>query len=169
VEIRVRHSAGGIGPAQTELRAYVRALAKGLRPASMPDLLCVAIAANCHGHARRRRELERHIDPTIVPHTVFLCPDPHVERWYLADPSAFARVVGGGTGYVPHKCERSTYKRLFREAVRAAGQEPSLDGTEYGTELVECMDLYQAGKAVPSLGAAVEDLKRAFQVLRRRS
>ncbi len=160
--VGVRSGGGGLGVAQSELRAYVRALDRGLRGAVMPDLLCVAIDANCLGHAERRRQLEERIEPGVVPHVAFLCPDPHVERWYLSDPAAFAKVVGGGITAPPQKCERALYKRLLRDAVRAAGQEPILDGIEYGEELARTVNLYQAGKAVPSLGAAVREVRQCL-------
>jgi hypothetical protein len=165
--VSVRTGSGGIGVAQTELRAYVKALARGLRGASMPDLLCAAVDANCLGHAERRCALVERIDQRVVPRVAFLCPDPHVERWYLSDPRAFREVVGSGFATPPAKCERHLYKRLLREAVRQAGQEPILEGVEYGEELAGAIDLYHAGKAVPSLGAAVQELRKCLVDLKR--
>lgn len=167
VRIQVRSARGGIPAAQDELTAYQLALRKGVLEAAS-DLLCVAIDANCEGHAQRRRRLESVVDGALFPNVAYLCPDPHVERWYLADLAAFARVVGGGPSAPPSKCARKLYKRLLREAVEQAGHVPMLDGTEYGEDLVFAMDLYQAGKAVPSLGAAVDDIRAGLRLLSRR-
>jgi len=36
-------------------------------------------------------------------------------------------------------------------------------GSEFAEEIVEAMDLYRAGRAVPSLGASVGDLRGALK------
>jgi hypothetical protein len=94
-----------------------------------------------------------------------LCPDPHIECWYLADPSAVAKVLKGPVALPAHKCQRAFYKRLLQDAVKAAGRQPILGGVEFGKPLVREMDLYQAGKAVPSLGATIAEVRQCFKAL----
>lgn len=162
--VRVRSSRGGIPEAESQLRAYLRAIEKGL--IHSPDLLCVAIDANCLGHAARKKHLQPMINPQVVAHAAFMCPDPHVERWYMADPQCFERVVGSGPAQLAAKCDRATYKMQMREAVVRGGHKSTLDGVEFGEELANTMELFRAGKNVRSLSAAVSDVRAHLKQLR---
>jgi len=160
-DLRAVSSRGGLGRALMELQAYQRPFARGLASGT-PDVLAVLIDANTVGVAARRREIEAMIDATVIPRSVIGCPDPHVERWYCADASSFARVVGASP-VAPTGNDRSGWKRALAQAVEA-GEVVSLDdGIDLAPELVEAMDLGRAGRSEPSLGAFVDDLRRAIR------
>lgn len=154
---------GGHGRALTEFRLWQKSF---LQVESGPThLLVLVIDANCSTWRDVRRELEDAVDQTVVPRHVVGCPDPHVERWYIADPTAFDEVVGCAPGPDPGKCERHLYKHLVEEAVEAAGT-PLLTGTaDLAPDLVGTMNLYRASKNQPSLGRFVDDLRAAFRQL----
>lgn len=90
---------------------------------------------------------------------VAACPDPHVERWFLADPDSFFEVVGLRPMVGEPKCERDYYKQVLRTAITDAGHPPTLDGLEFASELAARMDFFRAGKADGSIKAFVDDLR----------
>lgn len=128
-----------------------------------PDIMVVTIDANCAKHTRKRKEV---LDETHQPYrgmVVVGCPDPHVERWYLADIPSFQRVVGISPHFQKRKCQRDYYKRVLASAVRDGGHPLTLGGIEFAEELVEVMDLYAAGKADTSLGTFIDDLRKGLR------
>jgi hypothetical protein len=143
-ELHVRSAVGGHGRAITELRNYQRAIAKGAFGLARPDLVVVAIDANCRGLVDARNEVLGAIDATAAGEALPACPDPHIERWFFADPEAFHRVVGVRQSLGRRKCERDRYKKMLREAVLRADHVPTLDGLEFANDVVREMDLYQA-------------------------
>lgn len=159
VRPRVRSARGGHGRAVTEYELYQRLVRKGAAFAAMPDLVVVAIDGNCTTFAKKRSEIEGATNASFVDRLVVACPDPHVERWYLADPESFRTVVGQQPAVGRKKCERDHYKHILAKAVREAGHPPTLGGVEFASELVGAMDLYRAGKNDHSLGAFVDDLR----------
>jgi len=163
VDCRFRSARGGHGRAIEEFRAYQVVLQKGGAPASGPDIIVVGIDGNCTTFAKKRKEILDATRPDIVATIVAASPDPHVERWYLADPVSFAKVVGFQPAVGKSKCDRVHYKTLLSEAVRGGGHPPTLGGIEFAAEIVGAMDLYRASKADHSLGAFVKDLRQAFQ------
>jgi hypothetical protein len=96
------------------------------------------------------------------------CPDPHIERWYLADPESFKDVVGHRPTIARKKCARDYYKDALAKVVRKAGYPATLGGIEFAQELVERMDLYRAGRNERSLKAFVDDLRGRLRTLRKR-
>lgn len=167
VDVRVRVARGGHPRALGELALYQRSVASGITP--RPDVLVVAIDGNCLPHARARRAIEQQIAPAFRGAVAIACPDPHIERWYMADPASFAGVVGRAPRLGARKCDRDRYKRILRETVTAAGHPALLGGIEFAPELVAAMDLYlyRAGKNEKSLEHFVEDLGAALRRLRR--
>lgn len=161
LQLQVRSAVGGHGRAITELKNYQRILLKGLLGLSRPDLVVVAIDANCRGFVDARNDLLGAIDHTAAGEAAVACPDPHIERWFFADPAAFERAVGVQQAPGRRKCDRDHYKRMLREAVDRAGHPPTLDGVEFANDVVREMDLYRAGGNEPSLGALIDGL-RAF-------
>lgn len=157
VQVRVRAARGGHPRVMQELDLYQRAIAQGV--AGRPDLLVVAIDSNCAPYTRARRDIERGIRPEFRGITVIACPDPHVERWYLADPPSFGQVVGKQPRGGKRKCGRDLYKRRLAEAVATAGHPVLLGGIEFAEELVASMDLYRAGKTERSLKRFLDDLR----------
>lgn len=155
--LRVRSARGGHGRAISEFKAYQNAVIQGIG-GGLPDLMVVAIDANCRAFSAARKAVMDSVRPELQHICVAACPDPHIERWYLADLQAFHRVVGI-TPIVPKdKCERDFYKHILARAVTDAGHPPTLGGIEFARELAEAMDLFQAGRSDSSLKHFVDEL-----------
>lgn len=166
-QLRVRCARGGHGRVLTELQLYLRLLDKGVLGQGLPDLLVVATDANCAALAKRRAEVRGLVPAVLADRLVTGCPEPHVERWYLADPDSFQGVVGYQPQLLVGKCERDEYKRVLAEAVRRGGHPATLGGIEFACELAASMDLYRAGKNDRSLGAFLDELRAKLRRLRR--
>ncbi len=152
---------GGHGRALAEFELWQKSFL-GQSQHGVPDLLVLVIDSNCSAWSGVRKQLAEAIDETVIPLYAVGCPDPHVERWYIADPEAFQQVVGVPPAKDLGKCERHVYKRLVHEAVEAAGM-PLLTGTaDLAPDLVDSMDLYRAGKNQASLGHFIADLRSAL-------
>ncbi len=137
-------------------------LAKGLIDTHWPDLMVVAIDGNCAGLSKSTKTVERATRPAFTDILVPACPDPHIERWYLADPQSFQSVVGVTPKIGPEKCARDHYKQILASAVSEGGYPTVSDGVEFARDIVNAMKLYQAGKAVRSLGSFVDKLRGAL-------
>ncbi len=158
---------GGHGQAITEFKAWQRAVSSGRGIGhEIPDLLVLLIDSNCSGWAQVRREIEQAIDPGTFPHSAIGCPDPHVERWCLADSQGVQEVLGVPPPPDPGKCERHLYKQLLRQTIRKADQPILTSEMEYAPDLVAAMDFFRAGKSQPSLKHFVEEIRSALQQLR---
>ncbi|WP_165229584.1 hypothetical protein [Aquisphaera insulae] len=160
-QINTRNAVGGHGKAISELKLYQKAVGKHALGLAIPDLLVVTIDANCKGLVEARGEAESAVDRSLAAAVVVACPDPHVERWFFADPAAFGRVVGEIPNPGKRKCERNVYKTLLRESVRKSGQVPILGGLEFVEEIVGALNLQSAARNEPSLGQLIEGI-RAF-------
>jgi hypothetical protein len=160
IVLRPRSAQGGHGRALTELGLYQRMIQKGQVGLGLPDLLVVGIDANCQSLTKARKAVEAKLEPPFIDRTVLACPDPHVERWFLADPTSFAQVVGASPKIGKRKCERDVYKGVLREAVVNAGHPVGLGGVEFAEEIVDAMDLYRAGKGEKSLKLFVDAVGR---------
>lgn len=165
VEVRTRviSARGGHGRAIKEFEYYQQTKDKLEREPG--DLVVVAIDGNCSTFAKVREEILKSTTPALIDQLVVACPDPHVERWYLADPKSFEVVVGYRPRITPDKCERDHYKHLLSEAIRKAGHPAPLGGIEFAPELVEEMDLYKAGKSNSSLKAFLDDLRAKLKTV----
>ena len=165
--IEVRVARGGRGKTYEELRGYQLLVEKsGL---SRPDLLVVAIDANCSSHAAKVREVREKIDAGLFPYHAIACPDPHIERWYMADGDAFLEVVGAQPPRAEPKCDKETrnvLKRALAASVRAAGHPAILGGIEFAAELAQAMDPFRAGRADPALKHFIDDVRSALRQLR---
>lgn len=164
VSVDAPSARGGRGRAISELKIWQRALSLG-RLAGTPDLLVVLIDGNCEGVNATRRQIEPQIDPAVCPTSVIGVPDPHVERWLMADAVAFTRLIGAPPPADPGKCGRDVYKKIIRETVERAGVPLLSDVLELAPDLVHDMDLFRAGKAQPALGQLIDDLQRALRAL----
>jgi len=129
----------------------------------MPDLLILMIDANCKGWTNARRDLEGSINSQLFPRFAIGCPDPHVERWCLADPQAIQEVLGTQGPSDPGKCERHFYKSLLRKTILQAGQPILTTEMEYAPDLISAMDLFRAGRNQPSLKHFVDEIRSALQ------
>ncbi len=96
---------------------------------------------------------------------VLAVPDPHVEVWYLSDPTALPRVLGEDftAEAPPYKWERHRYKEALRQACRRAGVEPVAGGVEYGEDVAKAMDLDVACRREEGLGRFRDDLRGAIR------
>jgi hypothetical protein len=164
IMMRTRAARGGHGRVVAEFKLYQAAVEQGFPP--LPDLLVVAVDANCQPFREAQRELQSRLRPKLCGRTAFACPDPHVERWFMADPESFATVVGVEPTRERRKCERDRYKRLLVEAIRKGGHVPTLEGIEFARDLVLAMDLYRACKNEPSLGSFCESARAILRLAR---
>lgn len=166
VQVETRSGRGGHGRALGEFKKWQRAIARGMLT-GIPDLLVIVIDGNCDGWNAARQTVQRAVDGNVFPASVVGCPDPHVERWCIADPTAFQAVVEGPPLPDPGKCERALYKNLLRDSIRAAGQPIITSEMEYAPDIVAAMDLFRAGRAQPSLGHFIEALRATLRMLER--
>lgn len=167
LDIRTASGKGGHGLALSEFKLWQRAVAAGRGIGfDVPDLLVLMIDANCSGWAQVHRELEESIDSGLFPHCSVGCPDPHVERWCLADPGGVQNVLGIQPPADPGKCERKIYKQMLRKTIQDAGQPILTTEMEYAPDLVDAMDLFRAGKNQPSLRHFVDEVRSSLQRLR---
>ncbi len=162
VDVRLdwRSARRGHGAVVNELKQFLRDLIRGRD--SMPDLIVVATDANCKGLVERLRQIVEVTAKTAVP-TVCAVPDPHVERWLLADSAAFKEVFGRGCAAPDMKCERSRYKKLLVDAIRGSGVTPSLGGIEFADDIVNAMDLTRAAGVDASLGRFIDEMRAVIK------
>jgi len=166
VKIRVRSARGGHGRVLSELQLYQKSILNQLGIiAEMPDILLVAIDANCKTYNVAKKEIEQHIDAQFKDKTIIACPDPHIERWYLADVQSVTNVIGRQPKLSRKKCERDYYKTLLADTIMQAGHPPTLGGIEFARELVDAMDFYRAGKAERSLQHFLNDALKMMRLL----
>jgi hypothetical protein len=158
-----RRARGGAGRALLELKAWQSAASRLDQGA--PDLMVIVIDANCQGWSARRTEIAAAVDRSRFPRVVVGCPEPHIERWCLADPQAFTEVVGRAPPADPGKCERDIYKELLRRAIEDAGNIILADPMDHAPELVRAMSLYRAGRTQSSFKHFVNDLTAALRGL----
>lgn len=163
---RVRSGRGGHGRALAELELYQDLVQKGAAGTTNPDLLIAGIDGNCLTFARAKKAIVAATHAPFSNRLVVACPNPHIERWYLADPESFKDVVGHRPTIGKKKCVRDYYKDALAKVVRKAGHPATLGGVEFARELVERMDLYRAGRNERSLKAFVDDLRGRLRTLR---
>ncbi|MFP4055267.1 MAG: hypothetical protein ACLF0G_00180 [Candidatus Brocadiia bacterium] len=167
--VKTRSAIGGHGRALEELQKYQVILRH--QGASVPDLLVVAIDANCTPYSEMTGQIKRKINPELFPHTALACPDPHIERWYLADSAAFEAAVGARPLDVQPGCgkeDRYELKRALAESVRRAGHPPLLGGIEFARDLAAEIDPFRAGKADAAFKHFFDAVRAALRQLSRR-
>ncbi|MBI4568595.1 MAG: hypothetical protein HY719_09365 [Planctomycetes bacterium] len=166
VSSQVRSARGGHGPVIAALKLYQLVVAKGALGFAPPDLLIVGIDGNCSTFAMAKKTIQKATTAPFSDRLVVACPNPHVERWYLADPESFKEVVGIRPAIAKKKCARDYYKHALANAVRKAGHPATLGGIEFAQELVDGMCLYRAGKNERSLKAFMDDLRDKMKTIR---
>lgn len=157
IRLAALNSKGGLGSAKSAFKLYLRRFNKGLE--EYHDGLVVAADCNCKGVNDRLAEF-RGIEERL-PTGILICyalPDPHIERWFLLDPTAFERVFGSRCTLPRYKCERDYYKMLVSREIRTAGINPILSGNEWVTDIVEASDLEAWRVRGDELGRFVGDL-----------
>jgi len=165
--IRHRSPLGGHGKMLTELEVFQKIIGGGQLGIAAPDILVVARDANCQRFTQARQAVYGLIDQRVFPAFAIACPDPHIERWFLADPVSFHQVIGVQSRPGRRKCKRDLYKRKLAEAIRKGGHPPTLGGIEFAAELVGAMDLYRGGRNEPSLQHFIDDFHQAAILVRR--
>ena len=158
----MRSARGGHGRAISEYELYQVLLEKG-RIYQNPDLIVVAIDGNCSTFKRKRDEIQNATQDLFKDRLVTACPDPHIEKWYLADPASFHQVVGTLPKVGKRKCQRDYYKSLLVQAIRNSGYPITLGGIEFAPELTSAMDLYRACHNHHCLKAFVDELRAKFR------
>lgn len=160
VHVATGSARGGHGRALAELKTHQLALRI---EGGLPDLLVIAIDSNCSPWAKARDAIIKQIDTQAFPSYVLALPDPHIERWYIADPAALKRAADASVVLTRRKCGRDEYKRLLSNALRAAGHPVMVGGAEFAEEIVAEMDFYRAGKNEPSLRHFLETTRGVFK------
>ncbi|MBI5562018.1 MAG: hypothetical protein HY894_04075 [Deltaproteobacteria bacterium] len=150
---------GGHGRAISELVSCQ----KTIEYTSIPDLFFVAIDANCKGFDAARKEIQSKIMVKLADKTVIACPEPHIEKWYMADLDSFCRIVGYRPILGSDKCERDRYKAILSQAVMSGGHPPTLGGKEFAEDIVKSMDFFRAGKAESSLKHFLDEATAAIR------
>jgi hypothetical protein len=166
LKLRVRSSRGGFPRVLRELESY--ALVCERRAEASPDVVVVAVDANCKGLKDGCEEVEARASDTLRDRLVVAIADPHIERWFLVDGAAFRSVLGHGCHAPDQKCEKDRYKGLLIRAVRDAGVEPLLGGIEYAEDLAKNIDLKRAAASDQALRRFISALRMKFEQLKAR-
>jgi hypothetical protein len=164
VSLHVRNGRGGHGRAISELKLYQKAVLAQSHE-SIPKMIIVGIDANCKRFTQASKEIQTNLTSEFVDRTVIACPDPHIEKWYLADSESFCEIIGKQPRTIKAKCERDVYKGLLAETIFMAGHPMTLGGVEFAEELVNAMDFYRAGRRDPSLKAFISELTSQLKLL----
>lgn len=128
VQVSVRTARGGHARALSEFRIYQRAAAAATFSGQLAELVVVGIDGNCSTFANARDKIQQATEPIFTDRLVVACPDPHIERWYLADPQSFNIVVGDQPKVGTRKCARDHYKQILADSIQRAGHPPNLAG-----------------------------------------
>jgi hypothetical protein len=147
----------------TDLKRFAAACERGSE--TTPDIIVVAVDANCKGLNERREQVERFAGNALQERLVMAVADPHVERWLLLDGAAFRTVLGRGCQAPDQKCEKDRYKDLLIRAVQEAGVQPLLGGIEYAEDIAKEMDLARAGSADPAFARFINSLRSKLEVI----
>jgi hypothetical protein len=145
---------GGHGQVLTELTGWQRQH----WPESRGSLV-VMVDANCAGWQQARAAVQARVQESAFTAHAIGCPDPHVERWFLADPMSLRETLGVKISHGRRKCERALYKRQLANALASANHVVTLGGIEFASEIVGAMDFFRAGKNEPSLKHFIGDLR----------
>ena len=157
LSVRVRNARGGRPRVIQEFKNYQRIASLVSSPDA--DVVVVAIDGNCSPFARARDAVQKSTNPMLADRLVVASPDPHIERWYMADPQAVFEVLGCKAPDLEQKCERAYYKNALRKTVAEGGHTSLLGGTEMAADLIDNMDFYRASKNDSSFKAFLGDLK----------
>lgn len=160
VTTRVRSARGGHARVMKEFRLYQDLFDKMIPNAADADLLIVAVDCNGESFAKKRAQIREATSPNLDDRLVLACPEPYIERWYMADPTSFERVIGARPKLETSRPSRLNYKQLLADAIREGGRSATLGGIEFASDLVSAMDFYRAGKSHHSLKAFLDDLRR---------
>ena len=159
---RFLSSRGGMPRMHHEFKEFLRDLSRQRQ--RLPDSIIVVVDANCQGHTGRKALMNRELAfyPQFEQLVSYAIPDPHIERWMLADPKAFQEVFGRGCTVPAVKCAKDEYKKLLRREIRESGIDAPLGGEEFAEDIVKAMNLGQVEGREASLGLFLKNLKAQF-------
>lgn len=138
-DFQILSSTGGSGRATSELAKLIKDIDGG--SAKRPDVLIVGVDAD----GKSPRSIIREIEKTVSPHERTIClvvavADPHVEKWYLMQPTALGTAMGIHVAPVPMDLRgKGIYKHHLANVSSDVGS--VFGGTEYGPEIAEVLDL----------------------------
>lgn len=164
-EFEVRNATGGAPLVLSSLRAYARDLAAGREP--FLDVLVVALDSDCASYRTRQKQVMDLLERAAYAGQVCLAvPNPHIERWYLLDPTAVPRVLGAsGSTILPQaKCKKDLFKEALRNGFRQFGVTPPAGGIEYGEDIAAIMDLGLACQS-PDFQKTITDFRAALRLV----
>ena len=153
-----RNAVGGRPRVSSSLRRFLRDVTHSNSPTD--DILTVAIDGNCQGFTDIRAAILKVVGRAQYQgFVVCAVPDPHIEKWYLSDPGNLASTLGSNKvpNLLPYKCDRSLYKSELNQTLASIGVRAPLGGTEYGREIAQGIDLFQAGQNDSSLKHFIDD------------
>ena len=166
-DVRADHRGSGLLP---RLESFARQNPAQLMGGSR--ILLISLDGNCRGPNDRIKQVFkecpslRPLKTPLLDRLVFAVPDPHIERWYLADQRAFNEAVGSAAApEMPrYKCEQDFYKQLLRDSFAAANISTWAAGHEFGRPIAEKID-FKALERVDRKGFKkfADDLRRAFR------
>ena len=163
VTTRVRSARGGHACVMQAFRLYQDLFDKMIPNAADADLLIVAVDGNGEAFAKKRAQIRA--ETNLADRLVVACPEPYIERWYMADPTSFERVIGARPNLETSRPSRLNYKQILADAVQAGGHFATLVGIEFASDLVSAMDFDHAGKSHHSLKAFLDDLRHKLSNL----
>ena len=155
---------GGAGKTIASFKKY-QALAKnnsGL--VDRPDVLIIGRDANCKGPNVARKEIIEEIDHSVFPHWALACPDPHIERWFLADAQAFESLYGVRPVLPNKKCGKDIYKKLLESTLDEAGIETLVGGYDIAPEVISEIDPFRLSKIDHAFGLFYKDLNSSIKL-----
>lgn len=127
-----------------------------------PSGIVLGSDGNCKGYAAKRKMIEKNLKGLGIPVAPILAiPDPHIERWYLLDHKALSKAVGESIAdHAPDKkCDKGRYKSILKHAVESAGIISLQGGAEYGRDVAQSMNLYNACKEDAGLKYFTQQVK----------
>ena len=103
-----------------------------------------------------KRQIQRHVERARYPgEVVIAAPEPYIEAWYLADPISIQAITGSSNLIQMPRGISQKYKYELSQAFPSA----PFGGIEYADDIVENMNLYDAGQNVSSLRHFIDDLR----------
>jgi len=152
-----------------EFRSFVEEYARLLWAPNR--MLVVARDSNCMKYNQRLKEMKAPLTDSGLgsdDRVVFALPDPHIERWYVADQRAFNEVIGPNTAPpMPRKkCGKNSWKSILQKSLMDAGIKSRSGGSEYGGSIAAVVNTDDLGKADSSFKKFADSLRRAFKLVR---
>lgn len=164
LEIQSGACRGGEPALLSHLKKY-RRLVRAIGFA-MPDILVVLIDANADGASVKRRRILEHLGEGAAPRVVVGCPEPYIERWMFADPSALSKALRAEVRHPGGAPDAVDWKGLLGTTVAMSGIPISTGPMEIAPDVVKAMDFQRAMDADRSFESFLTELRSALRALR---